>query len=320
MSRKNKGGGNDFQNYAARLFKRIEKVDLLSQEEIFNTLDAEMQIILDQVTAHRNHDRGAQFPDYVLNGFANLSTTLYFKRFVKKHVKVTKKNKIKTDLSEDSIQSLRQILADAYKKSATNFYGQQTDEFIDRSKMLAGAFVMLDPVNYALTKKLKLKKSQRRDLCIQIFGDPIYNMKYIHKLLNESPLPDKKKLKLLRKMYGKKRFIAAVGAAMTLDNNNSDGLAMLIGYVTSMKKKKRRAPYLMAYAVAYKKNKTYNFRLADGEFYKKNKPLIKELKKVDIGFKKAFKHLKPGQKGPKKPKPEKKEKKENRIKTKETGK
>lgn len=306
MSKKNRGG-DGFSNQAARMFKRVEKVDLLSQEEIFRVLDDEMQLILDQVSAHRNHERGAQFPDYILNGFANLSTVLYFKKFVKKHVKVKhKKHKIVTDLTEDSIQSLRQLLADAYKKSATNFYSQQTIEFTDRNEMLSRTFVMLDPKNYALTKKLKLKKSQRRDLCIQVFGDPVYNMRYIHKTFNESALSDKKKLKLLRKMYGKKRFVTAIGAAMTIDNNNSDMLANLIGYVTGMKKKRRRAPYLMAYAIAFKKNKTYNFRLADGDFYRRNKPLIKELKKVDIGFKKAFRQLKPGQ-AAKQPKANKKE-------------
>ena len=49
---------------------------------------------------------------------------------------------------------------------------------------------------------------------------------------------------------------------------------------------------MYAYAKAYKWNQTNYFKMKDGEFYKKNKPLIKELIDHDIGFKKAFKGLK----------------------------
>ena len=123
--------------------------------------------------------------------------------------------------------------------------------------------------------------------------DPAYNMRYIHKIVNCSPLDDEKRFKIIRKMYGKKRFVDAVGAAMTIDANNSDFITYLVEYVMKMKKTKKRAPYLLAYANAFKTNKTTNFRLINEKFYRKNKKLIKELvNEVDIKYKKAFKQIK----------------------------
>lgn len=298
---KNKGGdGGGFDNRAYRRFKVPEKVDLMSQKEIFEIFDEDISKILEQYTANRNH-RG-KFPMYVANGFANLSTPLWVKEYVKEHCSIKKKNgKLKTDLSEDEIESLKTMLADAYKKSATNQYPQQTQEFAERNKMIGTAFIALDPELYALTKKLGLSKSQRRDLVIQIFGDPTNNMRFVHKIFNHSTLSDKKKLKLMQKMYGKERFTKAVGAAMTVDSNNSDCIAMLYNYMMKLKLKKR-APILLAYSESYKKNKSSNFRLSGGDFYKDNKRLIKELKKGDIGYKKAFKNLKPKPKDKTKPK------------------
>jgi hypothetical protein len=289
---KNKGG--DFQNRAAKRFKTPDKVDLMPQQEIFEIFDEDIETILDQVTAARNHT--GKYPVYVTqNAFVNLSTPLWFSLYVKDHCKV-KKGKLKTDLSEDQIESLKSILADAYKKSATNQYSQQTQEFKDRNKIIGKTFIILSPKVYMLTKKLKLTKSQRRDLTIQIYGDPVNNMRFIHKLFNHSPISEEKKLKLCKKMYGKNRFIDAVGAAMTVDSNTSDFLVTLYEYMMS-KKTKKRAPFVLAYARAYKKNKSSNYRLSGGEFYKKNRKLIKELKSLDIGFKKAFKNLKPKKDG-----------------------
>lgn len=285
MAKKN----SDFQNKAARKFRQPDKVDLMSQEEIFEIFDEDIGTILGQVTAARNHT--GKYPTYVANAFANLSTPLWFKLYVEDNCKV-KKGKLKTDLSEDEIESIKTLLAEAYKKSATNQYSQQTQEFKERNKILGKTFCILSPEVYKRTKKLKLSKSQRRDLTIQIYGDPVNNMRFIHKLFNHSPISERKKLKLARKMYGKKRFIDAVGAAMTVDSNTSDFLVTLYEYMMSLKTRKR-APYVLAYAVAYKKNKSSNYRLSGGDFYKKNRKLIKELKDIDIGFKKAFKNLKP---------------------------
>lgn len=308
---KNKGGSG-FDNRAARRFAKIDKVDLMSQQEIFEIMDEDISTILGQYTAAREHK--GKFPQYMSNAFANLSTALWVKLYVEEHVKVKRKKngkcKIKTDLSEDELESLRTMIADAFKKSVLSTYQQQAQELTDRNKLLSKAFIILYPEVYDMTavlsvkvkkrllddkvkkRKRALSKAQRRELTIQIYGDPITNMRSIRKLFDNSPVSDKKKLKLLKKMYGD-RFAAAVGAAMTVDNNNSDFIAMLYEHLMDSKKKKR-ADYVLAYAIAYKKNKTHNFRLEGGDFYKRNKKLMKELeKRWDIGFKKAFTKLKP---------------------------
>lgn len=293
-----KKGSDGFQNRAAMKFKQPDKVDLMSQQEIFKIFDEEIDTILDQITANREH-RG-KYPTYVANAFANLSTALWFKKYVKDHCKINKKGKLKTDLTDDQIESLRNILADAYKKSATNQYAQQTQEFDERNKMLSKTFIILYWDVYRLAKKLKVEDSFTRDLTVQVYGDPVNNMRFVHKIFNRSIMSDKKKIKLMKKMYDAyppvreseiSRFHQAVGAAMTVDSNSSDMIAALYTYMMKLKKKKR-APIILGYAQAYKKNKSNNFRLTGGEFYKKNKPMIKELKELDIGFNKAFKGLK----------------------------
>lgn len=305
MSKKN--GGGEFTNRAAKRFKQVDKVDLMSQEEVFEILSGDITTILDQVTKNRN--REGQWPNYVPNMFANLSTPLWFLKYCEETVKVKpkyKKNKkgkktkkvlkykIKTDLTEEQVESLKQILADAFKKSATNQYSNQTQEFEERNELITKAFIHLEPRIYHLTGKLTgLSKAQRRELAVQVWGDPVNNMKFVHRLFNISVVSDKKKLKIMKAMY-EDRFVTAVGAALTVDTNNSDCIAMLYDYLMSKKSKKKRAPYILAYAEAYKKNKESNFRLkAEGEFYEKNKRLFKELAGYDIGYKKSFKRLKP---------------------------
>ena len=290
-----KKGSDGFQNRAAMKFKQPDKIDLMTQQDIFKIFDDEIDTILDQVTANREH-RG-KYPTYVANAFANLSTALWFKEYVNDHCKITKKGKFKTDLTDDQVESLRTLLAEAYKKSATNQYAQQTQEYDERNKMLSKTFIILYWKVYRLARKLKVEETYTRDLTIQVYGDPTNNMKFIHKIFKRSVLSDKKKIKLMKEMYkaypkdNPGRFQMAVGAAMTVDSNSSDMIAALYTYMMKLKKKKR-APIIMAYAMAYKKNKSNNFRLTGGEFYKKNKPMIKELKEIDIGFKKAFKPLK----------------------------
>ncbi len=296
---KNRGGG-EFSNKAYRVFKTVDKVDLMSQQEIFDILETDISTILSQITDSRNH-RG-KYPTYMANAFANLSTALWFSSFIHCNIKVKQKGKGKfkfvTDssvLTDDDIESLRQLLADVYKKSVSNTYERQMQEFKDRNHLISEAFCYIYPEVYELTKKLAygesaISKAQRRDLTIQIYGDPEGNMKFIHKIFNNSPISNKKKIKLLKKMY-KDRFKAALGAALTVDSNNSDFVAMVYEYIMD-KKLKKRAPFILGYAKAYKKNKSYYFRLSNGKFYEKNKKLIKELKDLDIGFKKAFKPLK----------------------------
>lgn len=286
MSRKNNGG--DFQNLAARKFKRLEKVDTMAQGEIFDILSTDISTILSQITNYReNHGK---FPQYLPNAFANLSTVLWFHLYVKEHCKV-KKGKLKTDLSKDEVKSLLFILADVYKKSAINFYAQQTQEFVRRNELLSKTFKKLAPDQYKLAKKFGLSKSKTRELIIQIYGDPVSNMRFVYKLIDQADptLSNKKKIKLLKKLYGK-RFIKAVGAAMTVSKNDSDTLQLLFEYF-SKKKAKKRAKFILAYAEAYKENKSYNFRMSEPKFYKKNKDIFKELVDLDIGFEKSVTKL-----------------------------
>lgn len=290
MSNKNKN--NKFTNRAAKRFNDMSKVDIMSQDEIFDIFDGDMKTILDQVTAYREHKQGAPYPSYVANAFANLSTALYFYEYVKDHVKVKKKGKVKTDLDDADLESLRNIISDVYRKSVIGTYSNQQQESINRNELLSKTFKILCPRIYRLVRKFKgLSKSQCRDLTVQFYGDPVYNFRFIHKRLNESTLPDKKKLKLLQKIYGKKKFVNAVGAAMTVEGNNSDCLAMLYKFMMKLKKKKR-AKYIRAYAEAYKRVKVTKYFRIDQTFYDENKRIIKELGQLDIGYKKAFKDLK----------------------------
>lgn len=278
-----KKDNNGFMNEAARKFKNVEKADLLSQKDVFNILETDMQTILNQMTASRNHK--GSYPQYVANIFGNLSASLYFSNYVDAHVKV-KKNKIKTDLTDDDIESLKEIIADSYKKSAINFYATQSQEFVDRNKILSKAFIMLDAKNYKLAKKFKLDDNQTRDLVIQVYGNPISNMKFVKRSIDTSTISPKKKMKLLKKLYRHERFVMAVGAALTVVSNNSDCIEMLYNYMMH-KKLKKRAPFVRAYAEAFKKNKSRNFRINE-DFIYENRKLIRELKHVDIGYKKAF--------------------------------
>lgn len=292
MSKKNNNGG--FNNKAAERFKRLDTIDLMDQRKVFEVLDDDINVILDQVTKKRNHQ--GKYPEYMKNAFANLSTSLWFYNYVKEHVKVSKKGKMKSDLSEEDLESIRTLLASAYRCSVTNFYSNQTQEFKERNKLITKAFILLYPKVYKLALKLKLgdnkkdNKTAARELTIQVYGDPVKNMRFVHTIFNNSPLSEKKKMKLFKKMYGK-RFVSAIGAALCVKSTKSDFLATIYDYVNKIKSKKKRAPYILAYVKAYKEIKDNNFRLEDGKFYKKNKKLFKELAECDIGFKKAFKKL-----------------------------
>ena len=113
-------------------------------------------------------------------------------------------------------------------------------------------------------------------------------------------MSDKKKIKLLKKMYkNKKRFIRAIGAALSVEGNNSDFLASVFEFVKNSKKK-MRGLYLMAYAEAFKRVKTRYFRV-DSEFCEENKRLIKMIKRCDRGYRKAFKNLNGAKRRPGRP-------------------
>lgn len=290
-----KGKGPKFTNRAARKFAEMNKVDTLSQEEVYKILGEDIKTMLDQVTAFRQHKPGAVPPNYIGNAFANISTSLFFYEFVKEHVKIKikkgKLKKFKHDFDKDELESLRSIIADAYKKSVSNVYVNQVQEHNDRNKLLTKTFAMLDPKTFLRTRKLKgLTKAQCRELAVQVYGDPIYNFRFIHKMFNlVTEVSDKKKIRILKELYGK-RFVRAMGAAMTVENNQSDILGAIFNFI-DRKKKMKRAKYLRAYAEAYKRTKTHYFQI-NQDFYDRNKPIIKELKVVDLGYKKAFKGLK----------------------------
>lgn len=287
-----KNNGDGFNNEAARKFRDPNRTRVMSQADVFDVLDSDIKTILEQVTNNRNHK--GKFPRYVADIFVNLSAAKFFLNYVQEHTHVKKSGKLETDLDDDEIESLRTILSDVYKKTASNYYQTQAQDFKDRSNMIAKAFVILNPKLYLLAEKLnkgipeqsKLKDFQLRDLTVQVWGDPASNMKYIRTIFDNSVASPKKKMRIVKKMYGKDRWVSAVGAAMTVNSNNSDFIGMLITYVNDMKMRKR-APFVRAYADAYKKNETANFRIND-DFLDDNRKLIKELRKIDVGYRKAF--------------------------------
>lgn len=299
MSKGKGGGDNNYQNRAAKRFKQLDNIATMSQEEIFEIFEQDFDTIVEQV-----NEKG-KFPQYLLNAFANISTPLWFKEYIDDHVKVKKKAKIKTDLDNEAMYALKEILSRAYKKSATNFYEKQGQEFEDRNKLISKSFIKLEPKLYMLSGKLSTKENKiselkRRDLCIQVYGNPVHNMKFVFGIFDQSSVSDKKKLKIFQKMYGD-RFETAVGAALTVNNTKSDFLALIYEFVmrgcyknkwSKKKKLKARAPFIHAYAKVYKWNQSSYFKLKEGDFYKKNRVLIKQLKEKDRGFKKAFKNLK----------------------------
>lgn len=286
MSKKNKGGG-DFQNRAARKFKDSNRIDLIGQEEIFEILEEDFGTILKQIDEAKRHVPGAKYPTYTGNMFANLSVPLYIYCYVRDNVKV-KNGKLKTSLEKYEIEAIRQLLADAYKKSMSHQYDKQAQDMDDRNRLILKAFAHISPKLKKAAKKLKLNKHMTRVVMIQVYGDPKYNMKQLHKQFNNSTVSDKKKMKILKKLYGS-RFEAALGAALTVNVAGSDILATIFDYVKNMPKKKR-GRVIRWYAEAYKLNGT-TYHQFTKDFAKKNKKIVRELKLIDIGYKKAFKYL-----------------------------
>lgn len=292
-----------FENAAAFVFRDINRVHLLAQDKIDKVLKSDIDTIMDQMSAFMEQEgkdlpkgvRRVPFPTYILNAFANVSTARWFSEYVQKHVKPKKKGRIiRTDLTETQIEALKRIISEAYTRSCTGFYEKSVQDYARRTRHLTKTFARLDPVNYRISKKLKgLSKSQRRDLILRIYADPMHNMKFIHRVINEVTIPDSKKLKILRRMYGGERFVQAVGAAMCVEGNNSDCLSMLYEYMVGLKHKKR-APYLKAYAEAYKfQPGARYFRLYDPKFWDNdhNKEYFEVLTEMDEGFAKAFEGL-----------------------------
>lgn len=297
MSKKGKGG---FANRAARRFADITKVELMPQEEIFDIFKGDLGDMLDQVTAARRGD--GPYPTYIANAFANVSSALFLKEFAKANVEKDKSKKrirIITPLSDDELESLRHIVAEAYKKSERREYEAQALDYDLRNEYLGKAFARLCPVQYAMVKELpSLTKSERLSLLVNTYGDPTYTVRRVRVLMDKAGGPmgeggvrmtDEEKLEFLKELYGQ-RFDQFVGASMTVGDSmssDSDLLLALFKFMDGCKKKRKRR-ILRYYATAYKRVKGVPFYRMNGEFFGDNEKLVEKLIKEDAGFKKAF--------------------------------
>lgn len=320
---KNKSGG--FNNYAARKFADANKVPKMSQHKIMGILESDMAIMIDQVAKNRAGEKDAKYPQYITNGFANLSTAKLFYDYIKTNVKINKKdgsiNTKKTDMTFSEVDALRVIIANAMSASLTGQFPNESPDYAERNEYLAKSFQRLDPVRYKMTKKLKLDSNMtRRKLIISVFLDPRFEAKRVMNIFDKSGIPDKKKMKLLMKLYRltedelsikeikddhlgldddpnyvpgeMSRFAEAIGYIFTLESANSDFAEMCIRYVSKRKKRDRKV-FLMEFAEAFKVRKTSNFLLKSGDFYDKNRKIMKKLVKMDVGYRKAFRSLNP---------------------------
>lgn len=268
--------GNGFSNKAARKFDEPNKVDLYSESEIYEVLNEDVDEILSQLTANR--ERRGRFPKYTSNMFANISTAKYFYEYVKENWK---------DLSDDEKLSMKSLISQAFKDSVSMKYQNQAMENGDRNDYLRETFYAMSKKAYKVAKKLGLEKDKTKDLIIQAYIEPKYAIKQVAKLFDMSTLSDKKKMKLLKNIYGgKERFVDAVGASLTVDFNSSDFVHMVYGFVMKLKKDKRKK-FIEAYAINFKKIKKSSFVLK-GDFLEKNAKVIKRLIRKDRGYKKAF--------------------------------
>ena len=88
---KNKNKSSGFNNYAAKKFSDVNKVPKLSQYKIMGILESDMEIMIEQVTKNRAGEKDAKYPQYITNGFANLSTAKLFYDYIKENVKLIRK-------------------------------------------------------------------------------------------------------------------------------------------------------------------------------------------------------------------------------------
>ncbi len=272
MSKKGPG----FSNKAARKFDEPNKVDLYSEDEIYEVLNEEVEMILEQLTANR--ERRGKYPKYAMNMFANISSAKYFYEYVDENRK---------DLTKEEIISMKSLISQAFKDSVSMKYQNQVLENADRNDYLRNTFYLMAKKSFKIARKLDLGKDKTKELIIQAYIEPKYAIKQVAKLFDASTLSDKKKMKLLRELYETKaRFIDAVGATLTVDFNSSDFVHMVYDFVMKSSKDKRKK-YIEAYAINFKKIKKSSFMLK-GDFLEKNHKLIKKLIRKDRGYKKAF--------------------------------
>lgn len=292
-----KNKNNNFQNYAAKRFAQIEKIDQYAENDIFDILSKELPIILRQITSAKS---GAQYPEYAVNMFANISAAKFVYQYVQTWDKQIRKTGDSDLMDITDVKALRDLVSEAFIRR-DKFVNQKMEEK-DRNKLLLKTYAMLDPVGVKRAKKLKLSKKLTIELALRIRKPAKFTIDRVGKLFDMSTVSDKKKLKVLKKLTRTdKKFADYIGAALTISKSVTDFVGMAYDVVMPKKETKkgkmtkkimkRRMPYLRAYATAFKKRRMYNTILTDN-FYKQNKKLIKKLIDEDLGFKKAFKILK----------------------------
>lgn len=320
---KNKGDG--YQNLAAKRFKDIQRTALMPESEVYYILQKDLETILDQMTAYRESQKQAEmkrngekvkgnkgfvkFPNYTKTMFANLSVAKCFYELVMEYKKGN------MSFTKDQKESLKMLLAGAYIESISRnkVYPVRDDAY--RCEYLCKAFKILDRKHYKVALELtsaeirskrpqkpdedKTPEERRRDrkrrkkrakaraceVIMQAFQDPMYGAKVVASEFDKHNLSDKKKLKLLKKLY-EDRYYIALGTMLGIDGGNSDLVGTIKDAMRKMKKKQRRK-ILRSFAEYYKRFGSRNF-LLDAEFYEKHKKIIKDLIFEDIGYKKAF--------------------------------
>ena len=171
-----KGKGDGYQNLAAKRFKDVQKTALMSEEEVYHILQKDLEVILDQMTAHRESQRQAEmkrngekvkgarkgfvkFPNYTKNMFANLSVAKCFYELVGEW----KKGNI--SFTKEQRESIKMLLASAYIEtiSRNKIYPVRDDEY--RCEYLCEAFRKLDKKHYKIAHKLTSAEIKSKEGC-----------------------------------------------------------------------------------------------------------------------------------------------------------
>ena len=325
MGKKNDG----YQNFAAKRFKDPQRVTTMSEEEIYDILEKDIFTILKQLADYqecqnagsyherkkkKNHKGFVNYPNYTKNMFNNLSAA----KFIYEFVECWKNGDI--ELRKPQREALKMLISTAYRDtiSKNKIYPIMDDD--DRCVYLCEAFRMLDKKNYKLALKLtkaetkkasklrrpeenktkqerkeeeKLRKAKAKahacELIIQAYQDPKHGCRSVVREFDKRNMPDKKKLKLLKKLYGD-RYYEACGCILGIEGGSSDMVATVKDQLNKMKKKERKK-VLRAFGDYFKQFGKRSF-LLDSRFYDKHKKIIKKLISEDIGYKKAFIGLK----------------------------
>ena len=324
-----KNRDNKFQNFGAKRLKDIDHFTTMWEEVIYDIRRKDIKEILKQVADYQetqesgsyherkkknSHKGFSPYPNYTKNIFANLSGVKFFYELVY----MWKEGDV--DLDKRERKAIKMLLSTAYRDtiSKTKIYPVLDDEY--RCEMICEAFKILDKKRYKLALKLtsyetvkssRLKRpdsDKSRDelrkekavkkakaeaaaceLAIQVFQDPKYTARTVVREFDRRAMSSKKKMKLLRKLYGK-RFFNACGAILGIEGGSSDIVGDVKDALAKMKKKER-IQVLRAYGDYFKRFGKRSF-LLDARFYKKHKKIIKKLIREDIGYKKAFAGMK----------------------------